>query len=59
MDALVAENSAPRHRYLALHAFFALSHFHSDAFRRLDNHLVSRKTMNGAFRYDVCPLFVP
>jgi hypothetical protein len=56
-DASVAEKLGPaqfgpRHRYFPLHPF-------PISFRRLDNRLVSRKTKNGAFRYNVSIAFLP
>jgi hypothetical protein len=56
IDASVAEKLGPqlgtRHPYFALHPFFP---FLSDAWTTVS---VSRKTKNGAFRYDVSMAFV-
>jgi len=52
IDASVAENSAHCSPHVILISLSILS------FRRLDNRLVSRKTKNGAFRYNVSIAFV-
>jgi hypothetical protein len=52
IDASVAENSPHSSPHVILTSLSILS------FRRLDNRLVSRKSKNGAFRYDVSMAFV-